>query len=283
MNRVIPFLLFASLLIACGKTVPFDPAVENPYGEDYVTFMDLDIAKRALVSSRLPTYNKEKDQITVGYSYALTDPAGTPDADQDMAALEIKHNPDLVNLKPESEYKRAAYKQWIEPRLRPIKDELCDFRAEIGAFPNPGYYFIYIRDYPHIVANKTIFGREAGTPLDDLFFVPDVMSIYKDENNVFHLKKYEDSYDKAVYPSNERRFDLYFAPNTLWRSSWQFISYSFPEELNNHEEVLLTVTFPVTVEHFWDYVLKLARNESATEEFTDLDLSFTVALKYDRD
>lgn len=273
--KIISLLISCALAVMCGKSGA-DPRNAYHYGEDYLTIDDIDPDKSELVPRGLPTYNQEKNRITVQYNYASKSEGVPRVVDEYLARLEIRYDFESVNLPEDQNYKKDIFKTWIEPRVRPIKDDYCAYRREIGMGPGPSWYgYIYIRETPSITADKTLFGREAGSPLVDLFYLYGSERILK-EGDGFRLIGLGG--DTMAY-SEARRLDR-LAPGTLWPLLSVLSSTTFPEELKNHEEVKLTITFPVVFEHFWKYALRMAEEGSAEEEFVNVDLSMTVSLNY---
>lgn len=268
--KLLSLLLFVTLLSSCLKRT-WDSSVADIYGNDYLIINDVATARAELTSAGLPTYNKEKGRITVSYNYSLH-----AVLDNDLAQLEQKYDWASVNLPEDRKYKKEVFQKWIEPRVRPIKNDYNAYRSKIKQLGNSTYYFIYARETPRITADKTLFGREPGTPLEDLFYVYATESVVKAGEEGFKLVELG---GEAMAYAEGKRVDKIFTPGTLWMPSATLASRSFPEELANQEKVNLTITFPVTVEHFWKYALQLPQNESAEEEFVDMDLSMTVSLQ----
>ena len=52
-----------------------------------------------------------------------------------------------------------------------------------------------------------------------------------------------------------------------------------PEELSEDDDITLTIVFPVTIEHYWSWLLELYENPDAEESFTDTEMVLKVSLK----
>ncbi len=125
---------------------------------------------------------------------------------------------------------------------------------------------IYIREKPRILADKLLFGMAPGEDLSAFF-------------------KYVGSSMKCTGPeytpsiSKPCAFADYFTEGTMIPSQIPIHSTTMPEELSEDDDITLTIVFPVTIEHYWSWLLELYENPDAEESFTDTEMFLKVSLK----
>ena len=96
------------------------------------------------------------------------------------------------------------------------------------------------------------------------------------------VRRNEDGFKMDVGSKNGRvlmSWEDFFVPGTLMPTCMDVELPSFPEELNSYGVVHLTISFSLTIEHLWEYVLAKEKDESAELQKVEKDISFTVELK----
>lgn len=260
-------------LPSSGKESTIDWSKCNYLGEDYLQIIcinpvlttfalreDATCADNIRFTFRMQSIEKQTSNNDAEYT-----------VDKDLHILESRYDYTSVELSAKDSYKKEAYGTWIEPRLRPVKDEY------ISLFPNDYLKsvinllvtYCYIKEPPTVVADKTLFGREAGEDLSDLFFL----------NNAVAIRVDGDGFKAVLNPSGGISFHDYYSPGTLLCHMTGLYTQSLPEELVPGEEASLNVNFSLKNELFWQYVLKKGKNEAAELQYYDWNVSIPVVLK----
>lgn len=146
------------------------------------------------------------------------------------------------------------------------------FEANIA--PATDAYFImtnvYMRRTPEVYADKVLFGKNPGENLSSFFrYVGGTP-----------FKCTGPDY-KVVDTRLPQRFPLveFFSAGTMMPFMFFLQSTEIPEELSVDDNVNLTFVFPVTIEHYWSWLLEQYNNPNAEESFEDVDMILTANLK----
>ena len=225
----------------------------------------------ALSQVGLPTYSLDKDHITFrikGEGKAVDDELATIETEYGRV-----HTRNLGGVV--SKDKISFYEAKIFPRVKSINEAFSDAsfpRNDVWTYGDGYYYYAYMRSVPSVVADKELFGRPAGTELNDLMYLYGQPAIRK-EGEGFKMD-YDVINDMLMMPLRDC-----LTSGTLLPYCMDFVSTSFPEELKNHESVHLTVSISVTFEHFWEYMLAKEKDENASLRVVDKDMTITVELQ----
>lgn len=152
----------------------------------------------------------------------------------------------------------AGLKDYYEANIAPVTQTYFDMAN------------VYIRRTPEVYADKVLFGKNPGENLSSFFrYVGGTP-----------FKCAGPDY-KVVDPSLPQRFPLteFFSEGTMMPFAFYLQSTEIPEELSVDDNVNLTFVFPVTVEHYWSWLLELYGNPNAEESFEDMDMVLVANLK----
>lgn len=130
---------------------------------------------------------------------------------------------------------------------------------------------IYIRNKPIVYADKALFGKNPGDDLSSFFVYYSGTALVKCTGPDY----------KVVDDTNVSlsRFTDFFSVGTMMPTEFCLVTTSAPGELYTDDNVTLTFIFPVTVEHYWSWLLEQYDNPDAEESFTEKDMILTVSLK----
>ena len=138
---------------------------------------------------------------------------------------------------------------------------------------------IYLRGEPTVYADKKLLGRDMGEDLSQFFLFYSEDAIMKVIGQDYCP---EDNMDFSGAPvvrnPNGAPFLDFFTKSTLFPLSFCLVATVFPEEIPD-KDVNLKFVFPVTIEHYWSWLLELYENPDAVEYFTDTELILEVNLK----
>ncbi len=157
----------------------------------------------------------------------------------------------------------------IRERTRPII-EYYENNMEPQTDGHQWFANIYMRDLPTVVADKQLFGTSPGEDLASFFdYVRGVkMKVTGPDYSVEDL----------VIPERIAMTD-YFSKGTMIPLQFFLSSSTIPEDLSVDNDITLTLVFPVTVEHYWSWLLELYENPEAKESFTETEIVLSVNLK----
>lgn len=137
------------------------------------------------------------------------------------------------------------------------------------------FIYLYIDGRISIVADKKLFGREAGEELADLFllnnpcpisFISPSFEPIRHETSITQ----NDYYNPDSYPVTEYLTDGVMLERHIWLSS-----AVAPEELKEYG-ITLTFSFPVKEERYYDYCLASAKKENTELEFVESIIKLSV-------
>ena len=136
---------------------------------------------------------------------------------------------------------------------------------------------IYIRESPGVVADKRLFGKEPGEDLSSFFeYAGQEMRCKGPEYQVADPIFSQISDDPRI--PRPCALTMYFTEGTMMPIMIPVRS-AIPEELSEDDDITLTFVFPVTIEHYWSWLLELYENPEAEESFTDTEMIMVVNLK----
>lgn len=186
--------------------------------------------------------------------------------------------------KSASALEEFAFNRIIE-RERPIEEEFQQYIKELGIAGNRDYWgstflSIYVRDIPSIVADDVFLGQPAGTDLSDYFIFADeniIDIVGKDWTMVRRGAGKDRKYVAASeFFFKDRMLPLRIfvrsigVPDEVSLSTWDLVGGGGWNPIN------LTITIPVTFEHYWDWCYALYVNPKAEERFYDGELKVVV-------
>ncbi|MBR6457504.1 MAG: hypothetical protein IKS71_02790 [Bacteroidales bacterium] len=138
---------------------------------------------------------------------------------------------------------------------------------------------IYLSGEPTVYADKKLFGKDKGEDLSQFFLFYSEDAIMKVIGQNYCPADNEDfSGVPVVRNPNGAPFLAYFTKGTLFPVSFSLVATVFPEELPD-KDINLKFVFPVTIEHYWSWLLELYENPYAEEIFSDTELILEVNLK----
>lgn len=172
-----------------------------------------------------------------------------------------------------SEANFTPAEKFAAEEIRQRSSELKSF-FEANIAPATETHFImtnvYIRRTPEVYADKVLFGKKPGENLSSFFrYVGGTP-----------FKCTGPDY-KIVDTRQPQRFPLaeFFSAGTMMPFMFFLQSTEIPEELSVDDNVNLTFVFPVTIEHYWSWLLEQYNNPNAEESFEDVDMILTANLK----
>lgn len=256
-------IIFTLVMTSCSK--------EGDLYKNKLIVYDADDSGFTLSQVGLPTYSLDKNHITFrikGEGKAVDDELATIETEYGRV-----HSGNLGGVV--SKDKISFYEAKIFPRVKSINEAFSDAsfpRNDVLTYGDGCYYYAYMRSVPSVVADKELFGRPAGTELNDLMYLYGQPAIRK-EGEGFKMD-YDVINDMLMMPLRDC-----LTSGTLLPYCMDLVSTSFPEELKNHESVHLTVSISVTFEHFWEYMLAKEKDENASLRVVDKDMTITVELQ----
>lgn len=163
--------------------------------------------------------------------------------------------------------------QFARERIRERSQSLVEYCEEhIAPYTQNSTFLanIYIRQTPTVYANKELFGLKPGDDLSSFF--------------VFHQGAQVKCYGPNYQISDTRNpcglsFEEFFSEGTMMPTMFTLRSTLIPEELALDQDVILRFEFPVTVEHYWSWLLELYDNPEAEELFTETVMYLEANLK----
>lgn len=149
--------------------------------------------------------------------------------------------------------------------------------------PNTHLANIYVRRSPMIVADKRLFGKDAGEDLSSLFLFYTSESLITCQGPEYSVVGRPDPTNPRVYlqttPSGSHALE-YFTEGVMLPLSFCLVATDYlglsSEEGN---DINLKFVLPVTIEHYWSWLLELYDNPEAEKSFTDTELVYEVNLR----
>lgn len=123
---------------------------------------------------------------------------------------------------------------------------------------------VYVRDSIRVYADKALFGKNAGEDLSSFFSVFYTTAMFKCAGPEYGILKTDRCIGSLL---NE-----YFVEGVMMPTDMYFSSTMMPEELTEDYTVTLTFVFPVTIEHYWSWLLEQYSNPNAEESFTETEM-----------
>lgn len=163
--------------------------------------------------------------------------------------------------------------QFARERIRERSQSLVEyFEEHIAPYThNPTFLAnIYIRQTPTVYANKELFGLKPGDDLSSFFVFRRGAQVKCSGPNY----RISDTRNPCGLSLEE-----FFSEGTMMPIMFSLRSTLFPEELSEDDDITLTFVFPVTIEHYWSWLLELYENPEAEESFTDTEMIMVVNLK----
>ena len=137
---------------------------------------------------------------------------------------------------------------------------------------------IYIRESPRVVADKSLFGKGPGEDLSSFFeYTGQEMKCLGPDYQVAEPIFSQYSPDPRI--PRPCALTTYFTEGAMMPKMFGVRSTIIPEELSDDDDITLTFIFPVTIEHYWSWLLELYENPDAEESFTNTDMILKVYLK----
>ena len=270
MKKIIFLILSASILASCTQD----------WIESHPTLLFCCSESTPTTKVLGTTYNQQKNNLSFALDidqsvHSMSDHyPGTPYTDyQYMSMAVMSGGPEHVSSAMHiPDYIKDAYNTFIKPREKQVREEWGKIRDVI--LDSQTLIYMSVSAAPTITADRVLFGREPGADLSDLFYVKSLAG--QDP-----VRRNGDGFTLAPHTTDDYySFSEFFIPGTMVPSVTPICyAYSFPEELNDGEPVSLTITIPVTEEHYWNYVIALAKGQTVDEKFTDRILQGTVTLK----
>ncbi|MBP5572447.1 MAG: hypothetical protein J6X39_07250 [Bacteroidales bacterium] len=159
-------------------------------------------------------------------------------------------------------------KERTEPLLQAYLSSPEEFKRSNGGLLLTN---IYIRESPRVFADKRLFGEKSGQDLSRYFLF--------DGGSVGFKCVGLDYAISDVRQLRSMSFNDYFSEGTIMPMMFFFRSTTIPEELSEDDDVTLTFIFPVTIEHYWPWLLELYENPDAKESFTETNMVLSINLK----
>ncbi len=123
---------------------------------------------------------------------------------------------------------------------------------------------VYARDSIRVYADKVLFGKNAGEDLSSFFTIFYTTAMFKCAGPEYRILKEGRCIGSLL---NE-----YFLEGVMMPTEMYFCSTMMPEELTEDYKVTLTFVFPVTIEHYWSWLLEQYSNPNADESFIETEM-----------
>lgn len=129
---------------------------------------------------------------------------------------------------------------------------------------------IYMREAPRVMADKPLFGKAPGEDLSSFF-------LYEGGTTLLKVKGLD--YQVDYTPQRGQSLKDYFSEDTIMPLGFDIRSTGYPQELQEDKNVILTMVFPVMVEHYWSWLFELYDNPEAQEQFSEMEIVATIDLR----
>ena len=132
---------------------------------------------------------------------------------------------------------------------------------------------IYVRETPRVYADKVLFGKSAGEDISSYFSIVSTSALFRCAGPEYQVLERG--------RGSRLPWSDYFSEGVMLPLMMFFRSTMMPEELTEDYDVTLTFVFPVTIEHYWSWLLEQYSNPNAEESWTDTDMVLVAYIKGD--
>lgn len=179
-------------------------------------------------------------------------------------------SPNLIHAFDEVSCDLSPAEQFAIEKIRERSKVLMDFYKEIIHNSQLSTHLtnVYIRESPKVYADKTLFGVEPGEDLSPFFeiFGPEFKCTGPD------YKVVDGRLIWTFYMTD------YFSEGAMMPKEFTILAYLLFEDQED-KDVNIRFIFPVTIEHYWSWLLELYDNQEAEKSFTETELILDINLK----
>ena len=130
---------------------------------------------------------------------------------------------------------------------------------------------VYTRTSPKVYSDKVLFEKAPGEDLSSFFYFSDCAVPFKTTGMDYRIIE-------EFQPQGSLLAE-YFTEWTIMPFEFEMQTESIPIELNGDNDINLIFVFPVTVEHYWDWLLNLYDKPASEESFSETNMTLKLNLK----